>query len=233
MQPRILNRFLLCIEDGNIEAVKLGLLEKLRRHFCLFVVARDNDSYIGVGRGTRQIAVAGETQDAGKAASGLALVKANVGGIDFDKRVPEWTKYYALLDNAPGLGNDDFAKLAQAEIGTETGRSFNETPIAYKTKLIGGKTELRGEIKKHFKPLNKALFRGKSVPLGVMWAGGGGHFMVFTDIKTKTEGGKSVKYYLVSDPWEGHSGWMSGQELIDGKFQKIGASQGAIDSIYL
>ena len=71
------------------------------------------------------------------------------------------------------------------------------------------------------------------MPLGVMWADGGGHFMVFTDMKEKDESGTKVKYYLVSDPWEGHSGWMSRQDLIDGKFGLIGASQGAIDSIYL
>lgn len=171
--------------------------------------------------------------DATKAAAGKALTKTVVPGVDVDKRSPEWKKFYSILGNAPGWQNSDFANNAKAKIGNETGRDFNETAIKYKQKLIAGKNELRGEISKHLVPLDEALFRGKSVPLGVMWAAGGGHFMVFTDIKTKKEAGKDVKYYLVSDPWEGTSGWMSKQDLIEGNFDKIGAQQGAIDSIYL
>lgn len=177
--------------------------------------------------------LAGTPFTAAKATAGKALVKTIVPAIDIDKRTPEWTKYYPHLGGAPGWGNSTFAANAKSEIGTETGRDFNETAVKYKSKLIAGKTELRGQIKKHIKPLNKALFRGKSVPLGVMWAGGGGHFMVFTDIKTEKKGRKKIYHYLVSDPWEGTSGWMTKQDLIEGNFDKIGASQGAIDSIYL
>lgn len=177
--------------------------------------------------------LAGTAFNATKAAAGKTLTKTIVPAIAIDTRDAEWKKFYALLGNAPGWGNTTFANNAQAEMGADTKRDFSETAINYKSKLIAGKTELRGGIRKHFKPLNKALFRGQSVPLGVMWAGGGGHFMVFSDIKTEEEGGKKVKYYLVSDPWEGHSGWMSRKDLIQGKFGIIGASQGAIDSIYI
>ena len=177
--------------------------------------------------------LAGLSFKATKAAAGKALAKTIAVGVDIDKRTPEWTKYYAVLGGAPGWSNATFAATAKTKLGPDTKRDFSETAVKYKSKLISGKTEFRGEIKKQFQPLDKALFRGLSVPFGVMWAGGGGHFMVFTDIKTQKAGSKTVKSYLVSDPWDGTSGWMSKQDVIEGKFSKIGASQGAIDSIYL
>ncbi|MFN2221211.1 MAG: hypothetical protein ACK2UH_01550, partial [Candidatus Promineifilaceae bacterium] len=107
------------------------------------------------------------------------------------------------------------------------------TAIKYKEKMIRGKKELRGEIGQHFSKLNKALFRGDSVPFGVMWSGGGGHFMVFTDMRKEKKGNKTIRYYLVSDPWHGESGWMSRTDLVKGRFGLINLPQGAIDSIYL
>ena len=177
--------------------------------------------------------LAGIAFSSSKAAAGKALAKTIVTGIDIDTREAEWKKYYASLDNPPGWGNSTFASNAKAQLGADTKRDFSETAVKYKSKMISGKTELRGKISKHLKPLNEALFRGKSVPLGVMWAGGGGHFMVFTDMRTEQKGAKKVHHYLVSDPWEGTSGWMSREDLIKGNFSKIGHSQGAIDSIYL
>lgn len=177
--------------------------------------------------------LAGTPFNATKAAAGKTLAKTIVPDVDFDVRTPEWKTYYAVLGGAPGWSNANFATNAKSEMGADTERDFSETAIKYKAKMIAGKSELRGKISKHLKPLNKALFRGQSVPLGVMWSGGGGHFMVFTDIKTEKKGKKYIHHYLVSDPWEGTSGWMSRQDLIEGNFDKIGASQGAIDSIYL
>jgi len=179
--------------------------------------------------------LAGLAFNATKSAAGKALTKtiATGVGVDIDTRDPEWKTYYAVLGGAPGWTNATFATNAKTEMGADTKRDFSETAIKYKKKMISGKTELRGQISKHFKPLNEALFRGKSVPLGVMWASGGGHFMVFTDMRTEPKGKGTAHYYLVSDPWQGTSGWMSRKDLIEGNFDKIGASQGAIDSIYL
>jgi|GEM_PF-2206686 len=178
--------------------------------------------------------LAGQASNATRRNKGFDLLKTLGTGVNIDTRKAQFKKFYGLLTNgAPGLGNQSFANLASQELKKPTGRDFNETAIKYKEKIIGGKKQLRGKIAKHFGKLDKALFAGKSVPLGVMWAGGGGHFMVFSDIRTEKKGLKKIKYYLVSDPWQGTSGWMSRKDLIRGSFNKIGMSQGAIDSIYL
>lgn len=164
---------------------------------------------------------------------GIKILKSLGTGIDIDKRLPEFRRLYAVLGKGPGMENAEFAKAAKEALGGATGREFKETAIKYKAKLIKGKKELRGQIGKHFRKLNKALFRGDSVPFGVMWSGGGGHFMVFTDMRKEKKGKKIFRYYLVSDPWHGESGWMSRSDLIKGRFNLINLSQGAIDSIYL
>jgi len=177
--------------------------------------------------------ISGKPFDSAKKDAGVALLKTLTPAIPVDKRVDEWKKFYTYLGNAPGLNNPQFSAMAKSELGATTGRNFTDTEISYKAKLVAGKTEFKGTIAKHIKPLDKALFRGNSVPFGVMWAAGGGHFMVFTDMRSERKGKKTITSYLVSDPWEGKSGWMTRQDLINGAFQKIGHSQGAIDSIYI
>jgi hypothetical protein len=164
---------------------------------------------------------------------GIKILKSLGTGVDIDKRLPEFRRLYAVLGKAPGMTNAQFAKAAEEEMGDDSGREFKETAIKYKEKMIRGKKELRGNINKHFKKLNKALFRGDSVPFGVMWNTGGGHFMVFIDMRQEKKGKKTRRYYLVSDPWHGKSVWMSSTDLSKGKFTMIGLPQGAIDSIYL
>ncbi len=164
---------------------------------------------------------------------GIKILKNLGTGVDIDKRLPDFRRLYAVLGKGPGMENWEFAEAAEEELGDASDRDFKETKIKYKEKMIRGKKELRGNIHKHFSKLNKALFRGDSVPFGVMWNTGGGHFMVFTDMRKEKKGKKTVRYYLVSDPWHGESGWMSSTDLSKGKFSLINLPQGAIDSIYL
>jgi len=50
MQAGILNRLLLRIKDGNIESVKLRLLQEFGSHLCPFIVADYDHRDIGIGR---------------------------------------------------------------------------------------------------------------------------------------------------------------------------------------
>jgi len=204
------------------------------------LVAATNTFFTGTATVAQQVQlqhafayIASQAHDAAKKNAGLALLKTLGTGVDVDKRIPEFRKYYSILGNAPGINNAEFASMAKSELGGTSDRGFKETPIAYKEKLIKGKKQLRGEINKHFWKLDKALFRGNKVPFGVMWAGGGGHFMVFVDKRKMKKGKKTTTHYLVADPWTGKSGWMDRTELSQGLFDKIGQGQGAIDSIYL
>ncbi len=171
--------------------------------------------------------IKGAAHDASKLAGGKAW--AHSAGFS-DDILGEFKKYYPFPE--PGWQNSDFQNKANAEVKHPANAKFDERAIPPKWKSIAGKMRPISTMKKRdTNRLYRALFDGRDIPMGIMWYDGGGHFMVFTDCKTKTSGGKKVRYFLLSDPWEGKSAWISEENVLKGDVSPFG--KGAIDSIYL
>ena len=62
------------------------------------------------------------------------------------------------------------------------------------------------------------LYRGIDVPLVVIWIAGGGHAMSFTDARGRPPHGGSGREFLLSDPWDGSSRWMTADDVKSGNF---------------
>lgn len=72
-----------------------------------------------------------------------------------------------------------------------------------------------GTVAKRNQELDKVadkLQKGVDVPVRAGWPGGGGHFMYLTDVRGK---GADQKF-LLTDPWEGKTVWLTRQQLASG-----------------
>jgi hypothetical protein len=136
--------------------------------------------------------------------------------------INDFKTYNYGLENEPGLSVSEFQKaMTTAKLNVPTNIAHPLHQFNKKTKPIQD-TDLDDVWKK--------LFRGVDVPVGVFWAGGGGHYMVLTDCKGKPPKGGASRQFLLSDPWEGKSEWLSNDDLKNGKFGSFG--KGYIDDIY-
>lgn len=104
--------------------------------------------------------------DAGHLADGQ---KWAIGAGYSANRQAEFQKYFALFNQAPGWGNSDFAAKANGEIGAVAGGKFDERaiPPGYPdpSTMTPVSTMTTADC--------DALFRGRDVPMGIMWTGGG------------------------------------------------------------
>lgn len=71
------------------------------------------------------------------------------------------------------------------------------------------------------------LKRGIDVPIRAQWSGGGGHFMILTDVR----GHGKDQLFLVTDPWKGQTSWISREQLASGK-TPFTAGTGKLTHIY-
>jgi hypothetical protein len=71
------------------------------------------------------------------------------------------------------------------------------------------------------------LKRGIDVPIRAGWPGGGGHFMLLTDVRGK---GKD-QLFLLTDPFKGQTVWITREQLASGK-TPFPAGNGALTHIY-
>ena len=71
------------------------------------------------------------------------------------------------------------------------------------------------------------LRRGIDVPIRAGWPGGGGHFMILTDVRGK---GKD-QLFLLTDPWKGQTVWLTRDQLASGK-TPFPAGNGALTHFY-
>jgi hypothetical protein len=159
--------------------------------------------------------ISGQAFDAALARQGKTLA----AGAGFSEgRIAEFKKYYPF--EQPGWTNAEMEKTGKtvADIPGYTNRDYKEYPI----------TNIK---QKDLDILWPALFRGRDIPMGVMWNAGGGHFMVFTDCKGNPPKGGASATYMLSDPWKGESIWLTAAQLLAGDFGKFG--QGYIDSFYM
>jgi hypothetical protein len=172
--------------------------------------------------------ISGKAVDAALHASGIAL--AATAGFP-QPRLDEFKKYYPFPE--PGWDNSEFATKANAVLGSSTGGAkFDERPIPPKYQNVAGRMTPISTMKQaDADKLYAALFRGKDVPMGIMWSGGGGHFMVFTDCKETVLGLTKLREYLLHDPWQGTSAWITEKNMLAGNVSPYGT--GAIDSLYL
>jgi hypothetical protein len=56
------------------------------------------------------------------------------------------------------------------------------------------------------------LQNGVDVPIGVYWNGGGGHAMLFTDVRGEGDN----RQFLLTDPWHGQTAWVSAKDIVAG-----------------
>lgn len=149
-------------------------------------------------------------------------------------RLLEFRTYYPYLNgnNAPGWVNSTFESKANSELSSVTGGPFNERAIPLSRQTVAGNQRPVSQLTAaDVDALWDALFRGIDVPMGIMWAGGGGHFMVFTSCRNTGTEDAPVREFLLSDPGSGQSAWVSETDVKNGNLSPFGT--GAIDSLYL
>jgi hypothetical protein len=130
---------------------------------------------------------------------GVAL--ANAQGFS-NERLDEFRQYYPF--NEPGLSWNEWVTKAQAQLSGVIGPS---NPHSFP----GGVTN------NHLNDVWKSLFRGRDVGIAVLWPQGGGHVMVFSDCKGTPPTGGAGRSFLLSDPWEGTSEWLTDAQVTGGQ----------------
>ena len=148
---------------------------------------------------------------------GIALAEA--AGFTRDE-LRAFKKYFVGLETEPGLQVGEFqTAVAQSKLSAVTNAKY---PLHQFAKGAVKDTDLED--------IYKGLFRGRDILVGVIWNGGGGHYMVLTDVRGDAGDAVTVREFLLSDPWEGDSQWITGADLKAGKFGTTGS--GYIDDIY-
>lgn len=196
-----------------------------------------NSAFISIGQADLNKAIALQQWIAGLNANPQLVeegqVLANRLGFPLG-RLLEFKSYYPYLSGgpAPGWTNSEFAQKANAELSSVTGGQFNERAIPLTYQAVAGKMSPVSQLTPaDVDALWRQLFRGIDVPMGIMWTGGGGHFMVFTNCQDTGTTAAPVRSFLLSDPASGKSAWISEANLIQGNLSPFGS--GAIDSLYL
>jgi hypothetical protein len=75
--------------------------------------------------------------------------------------------------------------------------------------------------------MEKLLDQGIDVPIRVGWLGGGGHFQLCSDV----QGTSPNRQFLISDPWNGQSGWIGEGAIANGNTNFF-AGNGNLSHIY-
>jgi hypothetical protein len=75
--------------------------------------------------------------------------------------------------------------------------------------------------------MEKLLDQGVDVPIRVGWPGGGGHFQLCSDV----QGTAPNRQFLISDPWNGQSGWIGEAAIANGNTNFF-AGTGTLTHIY-
>jgi hypothetical protein len=140
---------------------------------------------------------------------GIAL--ANAKGFSTNM-LNEFRKYYPFPQ--PGLSFAEVDQLIQNNLPGVTGSTLTMERFDNGTNRID-----QADLDR----LWKALFRGRDIPMVVIWSGGGGHAMVFTDCQGQPPKGGASRKFLLSDPWEGTSEWLTSQQVINGTFGSFGS----------
>lgn len=98
-----------------------------------------------------------------------------------------------------GMNTNDAVNDLMSKV---TGRTYSRTEIA--NTAAGRQAALND--------MEALIEKGVDVPVSVGWNSGGGHAMLFTDVRTVN----GEKQFLVTDPWNGRTGWIKGQDIVNG-----------------
>ena len=150
---------------------------------------------------------------------GLKLLKETIKLVNYTKkefspiRKSDGSNYFGKAFPYGGsTKNDQLAKLF-----TEKLKKIKKIYLSeMKNKKFDGENSL--------KEIAKALFLGNTIPFsGVYGWNQSGHYMIFTDIRKYNPEVGEVKNTecLISDPENGVSEWIRGEDIIDGKFKAI------------
>jgi hypothetical protein len=162
--------------------------------------------------------VAGDPHHAALQAQGATLA----GGLGFSADdLAAFRKYLPGLMTEPGLDVPEFQDRVKA--AKLAGVTNDKYPLKQFTKSSR-------PTDKDLEDLWNVLFRGRDVLFGVYWNAGGGHYMTLTDARGDAKQPGSKREFMLSDPWEGDSQWITGADLSAGSFGTAGS--GWIDDIY-
>jgi hypothetical protein len=129
----------------------------------------------------------------------------------------------ATARGTPGVGVSEtgFQNLLNDNASRQTG-------VTYHTNMVGNTPEARSAA---LDRMEQSLRRGQDVPMGVYWRSGGGHAMMVTDVRGQGDN----RRFLVTDPWDGRTSWVSGRALAEGNTNLIPGrppARGDITSFY-
>lgn len=148
--------------------------------------------------------------------------KKLANGLGFpDAELDEFKKYIKGLQAEPGLG------VSQYQNRIKAAKIAGVTNVSYPLKQF---TAAKRPKDKDLEEMWNVLFRGRDILFGVFWSAGGGHYMTLTDCRGDPKLPGSQRDFLLSDPWQGDSQWVSGTNLAAGNFGTTGT--GYIDDIY-
>ena len=101
-----------------------------------------------------------------------------------------------------GTTADPWTASMNSAVSPTTGRAYQE-------RAVGNDTASRTNAVNHIELLVKT---GTDVPIGVRWNAGGGHALLVTDVR----GSGTSREFLVTDPWNGRTDWVSGDAIVNG-----------------
>jgi hypothetical protein len=120
-------------------------------------------------------------------------------------------------DSAKGISPDQVTKALNVSASPVTNRTYHResvenTPKGRTAALDKMETQLRDQI---------------DVPLVAYWDHGGAHALVATDVA----GDKPNRQFLINDPWNGKTGWVSEKDIVNGHTDFF-ADKGHMGEIY-
>jgi hypothetical protein len=101
-----------------------------------------------------------------------------------------------------GTQNDPWTASLNASVSPSTNRNYEE-------RVVPNDTSSRTKAVDMMEQFVKA---GTDVPIRVAWSGGGAHALLVTDVR----GSGNNREFLVTDPWNGQTDWVSRQDIVNG-----------------
>ena len=177
--------------------------------------------------------------DAAAFGRGVTAIRGELGGDGYpnDQQL-RLLRETAGGGNTPGLGataiateyNNDATVNADARTGATYTANVPATLSGWRSTLPGGvfpavvPEPIATQVDALLATAAGHLEDGYDVGFGVQWSGGGGHAMTFTNVR----GSGAGRSFLVDDPWEGTTTWVTQADLRQAKLGGVTANRGLV-----
>ena len=108
--------------------------------------------------------------------------------------------------NPQGIGVGLVLNGWQNILNNDVGRFTNQT---YAPQGVGNTPQARGAA---MDDIASRVSRGEDVPFRAQWQPSGGHALIVSDVR----GQGNNQRFLVTDPWDGRTSWISRQDFVNG-----------------